>query len=438
MLENRSFDCMLGWLYRDRPDFAGLRGDESNPWHREDGAIERIPVWNNGDLTPEAASIPQHDPGELFEDMNMQIYGLHPDGTPRMDGFVDNYMRQPANGTPLDPQAIMHCFAPEQLPVLSLLARSFGVADNWFASAPCETWPNRLFTHTGQSGGQVDNTAIPLPILLPTVFRRMERRGRSWKVYFHDAPQTAAMVDLWLRIPTHFRFFDPEFLEDAAQGCLPNYSFVEPRYFSSRLLHRVPNDAHPPHNVAYAEQLIATIYNALRGGAAWERTLLIITFDEHGGCYDHVTPPQATPAGHIARNGFAFDRFGPRVPAVIVSPYVAPGSILRPAGATPFDHTSIIATLSALFDLGPPLSPRVASAPDLVSVMQLEQPQNAGPTCIDVASLRPTREELRALHQLAPNGHQRRLRWPGVLLATYGAKAAAHTHRARRWLRRTR
>ncbi len=133
-------------------------------------AVERIPVWNNGTLSPEAATMPDPDPGELFEDISMQIYGLHPDGTPRMDGFVDNYMRQPASGKPLEPRQVMHCFSPEQLPVLSTLARSFGVCDRWFASAPCETWPNRLFAHTGQSGGLVDNGAIPLPLLLTNRF----------------------------------------------------------------------------------------------------------------------------------------------------------------------------------------------------------------------------------------------------------------------------
>jgi phospholipase C len=437
MLENRSFDNMLGWLYPDRADFDGLRGDESNPWHRDEAVVEAIPVWNAATLTPEEAAIPDRDPGELFEDIAMQIYGLHSDGTPRMNGFVDNYMRQQPNGRPPEPRAVMHCFIPEQLPVLSTLARSFGVSDCWFASAPCETWPNRLFAHTGQSGGQVDNAALPRPFFLTTVFRRLEAHGRSWKVYFHDVPQTAALADLWLRIPTHFRFFDPEFLADAANGALPNYSFIEPRYFTSRLLHHVPNDAHPPHNVAYAERLVADLYNAVRAGPAWDRTLLVITFDEHGGCYDHVVPPAATPVGGPARNGFAFDRFGPRVPAVIVSPHVPAGSLVRPPRqGPPFDHTSLIATLDALFELGPPFTPRVAAAPDLLSALRLERPENMGPPRIDVAKSWPTREEMRAMSG-SRNNLQRRLRWPGSLIAALATNAAAHAHRARRRRRRS-
>ena len=439
MLENRSFDCMLGWLYRDRPDFDGLRGGELNPWHRDDGTVQQIPVWNDGTITADAAAIPDPDPGEVFEDMTMQIYGLRPDGTPRMNGFVDNYVRQPAHGASLDPRAVMHCFMPEQLPVLSLLARSFGVSDRWFASAPCETWPNRLFVHTGTGGGQVNNAAMQRPFILPSVFHRLATRGRRWKVYFHDVPQTAALVSLWPWIPTHFRFFEPEFCLDAANGTLPHYSFIEPRYFPNRLCNRIPNDAHPPHNVAYAEQLIAQVYNAVRSGAAWDRTLLVIVFDEHGGCYDHVPPPAAIPAGLPAPNGFTFDRYGPRVPAVVVSPYVPPGSVIRPPrDGPPFDHTSIIATLDSMFDLGAPLSARAARAPGLLSALTLPRPENDGPARIDARETQPDREEMHAAHHLHRNNYQRRLMWPVTLMAAGAAKAAAHAHRARRSLRRTR
>ena len=430
MLENRSFDCMLGRLYPDRPDFDGLHGGESNPWHRGDGTIQQVPAWNDNSITPHAACIPNPDPGELFADMTMQIFGLHPDGTARMNGFVDNYMRQSALPPRRDPRAVMHGFVPEQVPVLSLLARSFGVCDRWFASAPCETWPNRMFVHTGTAGGQVNNAAIQRPVILPTVFRRLAKRGRSWRVYFHDTPQSAALVSLWPWIPAHFRLFDPEFCIDAARGTLPHYSFIEPRYFPNSTLNRIPNDAHPPHNVAYAEQLLACVYNAVRSGPAWEHTLLLIVFDEHGGCYDHVPPPAAIPAGRPARNGFRFDRYGVRVPAVVVSPYVPPGSVIRPpSDGPPFDHTSIIATLDRLFHLGAPMSPRAARAPDLLPALTLARPENGGPDCIDATDTAPDREEMQGTRALPRNNYQRRLMWPGALLGAGAAKAAAHTHR---------
>jgi phospholipase C len=433
MLENRSFDCMLGWLYPDRIDFDGLRGGESNPRHRRDGTVEQVPVWNDRSISAAAACIPNPDPGESFDDMTMQIFGLYPNGTPHMNGFVDNYVRQPVVGPHPDPRAVMHCFVPEQLPVLSLLARSFGVSDRWFASAPCETWPNRLFVHTGTGGGQANNAAIQRPVILPTVFHRLASGGRRWRVYFHDVPQTAALVSLWPWIPMHFRFFDPEFGIDAANGTLPHYSFIEPRYFTNRVRNLIPNDAHPPHNVAYAEQLLAQVYNTVRSSPAWERTLLLIVFDEHGGCYDHVPPPAAIPAGLPARNGFRFNRYGPRVPAVVVSPYVPPGSLVRPpADGPPFDHTSVIATLHRLFDLGAPLSLRAARAPDLMPALMLPRPENGGPDSIDAAVTKPDCEEMQAARGLPRNDYQRRLMWPGAWLAAGAAKAAAHTHRARR------
>ncbi len=130
------------------------------------------------------------------------------------------------------------------------------------------------------------------------------------------------------------------------------------------MLNKVPDDEHPPHNVAYGEELIAAVYNAVRSGPGWKQTLLLITYDEHGGCYDHVVPPAATPPGGNTPDGFNFDTFGVRVPAVIVSPYVRRGSIIRAPGATPFDHTSIIATLRKLFGIAS-LTPRDAAAPDL-------------------------------------------------------------------------
>ena len=135
------------------------------------------------------------------------------------------------------------------------------------------------------------------------------------------------------------------------------------------MLNKIPNDAHPPHNVAYGEQLIADVYNALRAGPGWKQTLLVITCDEHGGCYDHVPPPQATPPDVLRPDGFDFSYFGVRVPAVIVSPYVKAGSVIRPPGTTPFDHTSIIATLRKLFNFAP-LTHRDAAAPDLLAALQ--------------------------------------------------------------------
>ena len=172
MLENRSFDSMLGMLYQSDDRFDGLTGTEQNIWHKPGGLRQPVPVWKSPEMTPTAACIPDPDPGELFDDIHMQIYGLTADGQPNpgapaMGGFVDNYMRQappnPNIDPAPDPAAVMHYFTPDQVPVISQLARAFGVSDRWHASAPCQTWPNRFFAHTGTANGYVNNAPTHFP-----------------------------------------------------------------------------------------------------------------------------------------------------------------------------------------------------------------------------------------------------------------------------------
>jgi len=432
MMENRSFDCLLGKLYPKSEQFDGLEGTESNPWHKQDGTVEQVQVWNCGEVTEEAACLPDPEPGELFEDVNIQLFGpggARRDGRgapPDMSGFVDDYARQPWPWTPEDPSGIMHYFLPDQVPVISRLAREFGVSDRWHASTPSETWPNRYFAHCGTAGGYVNNSLSHFPYqwprMMPTIFRRLGKHGRSWKIYFHDIPQTISLFDLWAKIPTHFCQFEAEFERHCRIGRLPNYSFIEPRYFPTFFSDKMPNDQHPPHNLLYGEQLIATVYNAVRNSPLWPRTLLLIVYDEHGGAFDHVAPPPAVSPGRPYPDGFRFDRYGIRVPAVIVSPYVAPGSIIRPPPGPdetegfPFCHTSILATLHKLFDIGPPLTPRVAAAPDLLPALTLERPENDGPQLLTIDPYRPSASELRKFRRRRRNQHQRHLRNPLLLL----------------------
>jgi phospholipase C len=434
MLENRSFDSMLGALYPKSEMFDGLSGDESNPLRSPDGTVQSVRVWNDTSLSASAACIPSPDPGELFTDMNTQIFGdSNGRGEATMSGFVENFMKQPSDRPP-NPRDIMHYFTPAQTPALSGLARSFAVSDRWFAAAPCETWPNRYFTHCGTAGGYVNNRRSRFPHRWPrgmkTIFRRLERAGRSWKVYFHDLPQAATLTDLWSRIPTHFCLFEEEFEKHAAQGRLANYIFIEPRYYPNPILGKLPNDQHPPHNILYGEQLIATIYNALRRAPTWDRTLFVITYDEHGGCYDHVPPPAAVSPGGRFFDGFAFDRYGVRVPTVIVSPFIPAGTIARPpSGSPPFDHCSIIATLEEAFDLGAPMTPRVGAAPSLLSLLTLTSPSNQGPEDLNIDWSDPSKKEQAAYMRRSRNGLQRSLSSPFTLLPAGLAKASAHIRR---------
>ena len=416
MLENRSFDSMLGRLYPERPDFDGLTGDESNEW---EGKAHR--VWSSPEATAEAACLPNPDPNELFADMTEQIFGAgsQPPLPPTMSGFVANYMRTGTN----DPRGVMHGFVPEQVPVISELGRSFGVSDRWHASAPNQTWPNRFFVHTGTAGGYVNNSPPHFPYLMSTIFDRLSQRRRSWRIYHHDIPLSGALLSILNELPGHLASFEEDFVSDAAAGRLPNYSFIEPRYFPSLVLRRMPNDQHPPHNVAYGELLIARCYNALRNGAGWEQTLFIVIYDEHGGIYDHVPPPVAVSPDDSFPDGFKFDRYGVRVPAVVVSPWIPAGSIVRPPAGSrfPFDHASVLSTLRKLFDLGEPLTRRDAAAPDLLAALSLAEPSNSGPPNLALPAIAPTDDEIASAHQSAPND----LQWSVAHLASMLPRALA-------------
>lgn len=428
MLENRSFDCMLGRLYPQDPDYRGLTLNESNTYGMTYG------VWNDPN-TPVAATIPNPDPGEAFSDINTQLFGIAgrtPAGKPDMSGFALNYGSLQTPSSYRDPGAVMHYFSPEQLPVLSTLARQFGVCDYWHASAPCQTWPNRFFAHTGTAGGYVDNHTFPVPFEAPSLFRRMEDCGKSWRVYFHDMPQSILLRDVWDSCLLRYRFFS-QFLADAHTGSLPAYSFIEPQYFTDLFSSRIPNDEHPPHNVLYGEQLIAQVYNAVRSSPCWKQTLLIITYDEHGGCYDHIGPPSATPPDGDINNAdqFDFSAYGVRVPAVIVSPWVAPGSKIRPTrpdADPPFDHTSIIRTVRETFALGAALSARDAVAPSLMPALSLAAPNNDGPASLTAQPDDPDKQLVWDLGAAAPNDMQASLAAAAATLpasAPTGAAAVA-------------
>jgi phospholipase C len=430
MLENRSFDCMLGQLYPADETFDGLTGTETNIWHKADGSEQAAPVWTDATPQPAHIFVPSPDPGELFTDIQQQIAGnptRRSDGSASaMGGFVDNYMGQKVAPDDDDFDAVMHYFTPAHVPVLSQLARAFGVSDRWHASAPCQTWPNRLFVHTGTAGGRVNNTPADVPYMMETVFQRVAEAGRDWRIYFHDFPQTLTLGNLWFH-PGGFSHFE-SFIDDAKAGRLPSYSFVEPRYFSDVAGSLLPNDQHPPHNVAYGEALIAKVYNAVRASPCWKQSLLIITYDEHGGCYDHVVPPAATSPGGPFPDHFEFDRFGVRVPAVIVSPYVTAGSKIRPEGRTPFDHTTVFKTMQDLFSLRT-LTPRSDAAPSLLPAFSLT-PDNDGPADVSSAAVPPDDQEVKDYDVRLQNGMQQSLSAAAARLPTSGANVDIHIQRA--------
>jgi phospholipase C len=388
MLENRSFDHFLGYLYPPSATFDGLSGAEYN---REDPAD---PASTPHAVTDDAASSDlDEDAGHDFEDVHEQLFGS-PLATPGSQnpglnsGFVRNYERKNSGAGP----RIMKCFNRATLPVLSRLAEEFAVCDHWYSSMPGPTWPNRLFVHTGSSDGQVDNKYRLYHD--STVFNLLGAAGKTWSFYLDGhVTQAMALTQLWSFKKWAFRRLDT-FKQLAAEGTLLHYSFLEPRYFRIDGF-KAPTDQHPPHAVHRGEQLVADVYKAVRTGPLWEKTLLIVTYDEHGGLYDHVHPPSAVPPGPVSNQPpFDFDRYGVRVPAVVVSPYIASHTVVNEE----LDHTSIIATLRKLFGLGD-LRKRDAVADSLLDLIGLEAPRTDAP--IDIRDTIPVAQRLAAMASMA-------------------------------------
>jgi phospholipase C len=396
MLENRSLDNMLGNLYtagaapsvmlpsHDAPQFDGLRpglSNPSNPGYFDGDPPQSVPAT----ASVRTSTVPDPDPEETFANVSFQIFGPEsPNPNPRwpMQGFVVNYAKTGAH----DAMQIMQCHSPSQVPILTGLARHYAVSDAWFASVPSQTWPNRAFLHAGTSNGHVDNGSPPDPLQwdVATIFGVLQSVGVSWTIY-HDTALVPSLTrtmfpSLWRpSLDGHFRTFDA-FVQDCAQDRLPQYAFLEPSFLVE------PTDEHPPHDVNAGESFLHAIWNALSTSPAFPKALLVVTFDEHGGCYDHVLPPfgaTSPDARSLAGDqGFAFDRFGVRVPTVVVSPWIAAGTVFRSDLATPYDHTSILATLRDWLGISETAmlpSRRVAAAPNLGQLLTRSTPRTDVP-----------------------------------------------------------
>ncbi|MFZ0752452.1 MAG: alkaline phosphatase family protein, partial [Trebonia sp.] len=332
--------------------------------------------------TPNAYFMPGADPGEGYKATNNQLWGSDnppASGTPAtMQGFVKDFaytITWETNdkwtivpGTTAD--MIMGCFTPEALPVMSALARGYAVCDHWYASAPTETMPNRAFAIAATSQGHMDD--VTKTYTCPSIFGALTKAGVSWRIFGYDRqPLTRYdFPDITSADASHFGLFT-DFQAAAAAGTLPAYTFLEPSWPSTG------NSQHPNYDEALGVQLIHDTYEALRGGHGWPQTLFVLTYDEHGGCYDHVPPPWgATPPDSTAAEfGFGFDRFGVRVPTLLISPLIAPGTVYRvPAGSTPLDHTSVLKTIQQRWNV-PSLTARDAAAPAFGDVLTLTTPR---------------------------------------------------------------
>lgn len=488
MLENRSFDSMLGWLYeKDAPAlnipeasagdrFRGLQSMDLAAFTNSamDGRISSPPVRGSSGPT-----VPGISPGEEFEHVNMQFFEKDEVGGQEratMKGVLKDYVRVLKGDKYSDADIlrragmIMDTHTPNQLPVLNQLARHYAVSDGWFASVPSQTNPNRAFTLCGSSHGlasngflEQDRRAREIEKILgmgigddrfpdDTIFNAIDEIGGDWQVFWETSlipeklskllriagdigPLVKLLGPLGLLLGIlldrlkpfsgylqelssgqldscyTYRLFPRirEKIQNAAQhfskveefhklargGKLPKFSFIEPFWTISKtavgsglekLVTQMGNDYHPPANLIVGENYVKQIYESLIANPeTWRKTLLIITFDEFVGSFDHVSPPAATPPwgkdgkpDFPLQNNFNFDRFGARVPAILVSPYVQKGTVFRASGDVPYDHTSIIAT--TLKWLGDEkrvagFGARAALAPTFENVLTLDQPR---------------------------------------------------------------
>lgn len=482
MYENRSFDNLLGHLYDHDNLPAGRRfeglafGDHSNP---DPAGGPDIPAHLYEGTTDFVMRQPSPDPGEVYPHVNTQLYEVvdppsnadarlpelqppynapKPGAAPTMRGFVRDYVGVLRKDTGREPalddyRRVMGGFSPDMLPVFSTLARQFAVYDDWHCAVPSQTFCNRSFFNASTSHGYVDNGGaeglrkwFDPKNDAPTIFNRLQDVGRSWRVYYDDRQlisltgfiHAPALQPYWR---SHFRTMS-QFYVDVAEGTLPDYAFIEPRLLYDH------NDMHPPggpetfeevaggavvggaiSDVRAGELLLHRVYSAIRSarsarGSNALNTMLLVTFDEHGGTYDHVPPGAATPpdAGGPGENGFGFDRLGVRVPAIAISAYTERNTIIHEE----MHHAAVIATLSKKFRL-PHLTERDRGARTIDNAINRTSPRQPGTWPDTHPQYLPANPEADAP---APEDEDRPLSPPGVglvglLMAHYGPPGAA-------------
>ena len=384
MLENRSFDHMLGL----RPGVRGLLAengtidpryvnlaDPSKPGSKTYPAAGGAPYAVDPEDVYQSGKSTYGGPSHSFPGATEQLSGSTNGPVPApapMNGFVKSYIdvlvHSAHRPTPSDAEIRlpMQAFGPGQLPVLWALADEFLVCDNWFSEVPGPTQPNRLFVHAGTSEGFTHNV-WDRAFNSTTIYDRLTSVGKDWAVFYFDMKDSDSFPAIKRQVDKVLPF--AKFFDRAKAGTLPAYSFLCPRYNDAP--EGRANSQHAPADVRDGEDLIADVYEALRAGPKWEETLLVVTYDEHGGFYDHVSPGPAVPpdsftspteddkeqAAKSSRNKyllapdykFAFDRYGLRVPTILVSPLVKKGAV----DSTLYSHTSILATLHDLFGTQP-------------------------------------------------------------------------------------
>jgi phospholipase C len=408
MMENRSLDNVLGWLYNgsapaviyppgSSTTFDGIPANVSNSYKTTSYSPQNGTHGYNNPWR-----VPAYDPGEPMPDVEVQLYGDSQGNTPSnpwsqapgMQGFAFNYYADYVDSV----GEVMGAYSAAQLPVLYGLAQNFAVSDRWFASAPTQTDPNRAFSICGTSLGAEVNSDISSTTFqnANTIFNVLGSSGKTWGMYWQMDNPLATGEPLTSYAPFTSYYFPrmneapngstagyKTFLQAAASGILPNFCYIEPYWGGGK---GVPfdqndwigiqgNDYHPPAWVGPAENDLNTLYQTLVDSPQWPSMLFIITFDEHGGNWDHVPPtPTVSPDASVGLSGFTFNRLGVRVPTILISPLITAGTVFRAPAGSPydFDHTSFLATLCKWAGVNPAsarLGTRTAVAPTFEGVI---------------------------------------------------------------------
>jgi phospholipase C len=361
MLENHSFDEMLGCFQDNYPNLDGIDYTAEKSHSNTDATGKAYAQEPKTNFCMKCD--PKHETPNVLE----QIKDSN-------GGFIKNFIKAYPRSNDADRNNLMGYYGHGYLPALHGLAADFTVCDRWFSSLPGPTWPNRFFALSGTSSGYVTmpegydpDVRIIAAQTQKTIFDRLNEKSKKWSIYYYDFPSSLIFANQ--RKPeniVNYKHIDRFFNIDAPgkESDFPDFVFIEPKYFGAD-----QNDDHPPHNIMKAEKLVADVYNAIRANQAlWETTLLVVVFDEHGGFYDHVTPPAAIPPDDKNAE-YTFDQLGIRVPAILVSPFVKRG-----VNHIQYDHTSLLKYMIEKWDLGD-LGARTAKANSIGNAITEQRPR---------------------------------------------------------------
>jgi phospholipase C len=369
MMENRSFDHMLGFLKLDlgRTDIDGPTLEMSNTYRGETFNVHPA----QGTTLVKA-----QDPSHSGWSVDAQVAN-------NCGGFVSNYVLTRQGQLVGNPGVVMAYHTAAQLPVYAYLADQFAVCDRWFCSVPGATMPNRCYATAGTSSGHRDNLSPSQPWNLASFVRHLDdaNPAATWRWYSHDYVPMLWVIDpeygLKEPVPAYFDRADilghGSFLQRAAKGDLPSVSWIDPNFYDLTFGPAGSNDDHPPSDLHAGQKLVLQLFDAIMQSPAWPKTMLIITYDEHGGFFDHVEPLECA-------DDHGITRYGPRVPAIVISPFTGKSAVSH----TTFDHTSIIKTILARFCTDangqiPNMGARVNAANHLGELLSEDQARPATP-----------------------------------------------------------